>query len=191
MVDSASPGARVFISCGQNTRTDEERIAREIGLRLQELGYYPYIAIQEQTLRGLKDNIFEKLRESEYFVFIDFKREELDRKSPPEHRGSLFSHQELSIAAYLDKPSLILQESGIRVRDGILFCLQANIESPFTDRSYLPHIIADKVQRRGWSPNWRNDLILAGGEVFHNVQVANQNNILGRFFTITVRNRHR
>jgi hypothetical protein len=79
MIDGANPRARVFISCGQNKVTDEERIAREIGLRLSELGYDPYIAIQEQTLRGLKENIFGRLEESEYFIFIDFKREELER----------------------------------------------------------------------------------------------------------------
>ena len=48
----------MFISCGQAKGTDEERIAAEIARRLQELGFDPYIAIQEQTLRGLKENIF-------------------------------------------------------------------------------------------------------------------------------------
>src|SRR6516162_668379 len=145
--------ARVFISCGQNKATDETTTAREIGLRFERLGYEPYIAGQEQTLRGLKENIFERLRESEYFVFVDFKRERLGNKNPAQYRGSLFSHQELAIASYLEKPTLILQERGIKKLDGLLLCLQANIE-PFTDRHHLPDIIGSKVQDRKWDPNW-------------------------------------
>ena len=56
--EAAERRARVFISCGQAKGTDEERIATEIARRLHELGFNPYIAIQEQTLRGLKENIF-------------------------------------------------------------------------------------------------------------------------------------
>jgi hypothetical protein len=69
--------ARVFISCGQNKESDEVVIASAIRDRLQELGFDPYIAVQEQTLRGLKENIFRQLSECEYFIFVDFRRERL------------------------------------------------------------------------------------------------------------------
>jgi len=188
MVDrNANPRARVFISCGQ--QPDEATIAREIGLRLEALGYDPYIAVREQTLRGLKENIFDQLSKSEYFVFVDFKREELDRKTPPEYRGSLFSHQELAIASYLNLDTLVFQENGVRKLDGVVGFLQANA-IPFTDRHTLPNVIADKVQERPWNPKWRNDLFLdrVPNEYF-DVYVQNVHRH-GRFFVIDVHNRH-
>jgi hypothetical protein len=88
--------ARVFISCGQTKDSDELETAHKIRERLKELGFDPYIAVEEQTLRGLKENIFPQLQDSEYFVFVDFKREKLvprhEGKTGPKHRGSLFSH---------------------------------------------------------------------------------------------------
>ncbi|MHC1635988.1 MAG: hypothetical protein ACXQTS_05140, partial [Candidatus Methanospirareceae archaeon] len=90
------PKARVFISCGQQKGTDEIEIAHRVAERLKEMDFDPYIAIEEQTLRGIKENIFKRLQESEYFIFIDFKRERLykpkngDFEDTGEHRGSLF-----------------------------------------------------------------------------------------------------
>jgi hypothetical protein len=69
--------ARVFISCGQTKDSDELETAQKIRDRLQELGFDPYIAVEEQTLSGLKENIFRQLQTAEYFVFVDFKRERL------------------------------------------------------------------------------------------------------------------
>ena len=202
-----APSARVFISCGQNKLNDEAQIAKDIGSRLDRLGYDFYVATQEQSLRGLRENIFERLANSEYFVFVDFKRERIGRKNPPEYRGSLFSHQELAIASYLETPTLILQEKGIKELDGILCCLQTNIES-FTDRRHLPNIIAGKIQeRREWELNWRHDLCLQQHsrpdnvlDQFYDADVVNINKtglggcvplVRGRFFAIDVRNRHR
>jgi hypothetical protein len=57
------------------------------------------------------------LEKSEYYLFIDFRREELGSQR---FRGSLFSHQELGIATYLKKEHiLIFQERGVLERDGI------------------------------------------------------------------------
>jgi hypothetical protein len=58
------------------------------------LRFDAYIAVEEQTLRGLTENIFARLANSEYFLFDDFKRDRLEGSN--EHRGSLFSHQELA-----------------------------------------------------------------------------------------------
>jgi len=70
-----------------------------------------YIALNEQTVLGLRENIFAQLTKSEYFLFIDFRREQLiySDGSPPlapsgststRYRGSLFTHQELGIASF-------------------------------------------------------------------------------------------
>jgi len=71
------------------------------------------------------------LAASEYFVFVDFKRERLN--DTIECRGSLFSHQELAIASFLDLEVLAFQEAGVKQSDGIMGFLQANAIS-FTDR---------------------------------------------------------
>src|SRR5262245_5827304 len=67
--------ARVFISCGQRRDTDEVEVARRIREAFLDAGFDPYVAAKEQTLRGVKENIFRQLASSEYFVFVDFKRE--------------------------------------------------------------------------------------------------------------------
>lgn len=36
----------------------------------------PYIAVEEQTLKGFTQNILPRLNESEYYIFIDFRREQ-------------------------------------------------------------------------------------------------------------------
>ena len=149
--------ARVFISCGQRDDTQERNVAEGTARRLEELGFAPYVAVQEQSLRGIKENIFEQLSSSEYFIFIDFKRERLDVAETTEHRGSLFSHQELAIASYLNLPVLAFQEEGVRMHDGLIGFLQGNCVR-FTDRNLLPAVVADTVRQRKWNPNWRNAL---------------------------------
>lgn len=184
--------ARVFISCGQAKGTDEEGIAAEIARRVDELGFDPYIAIQEQTLRGLKANIFARLKNSEYYLFIDFKRERL---SDTECRGSLFAHQELVLAAYLDIDVLAFQEQGIKKNDGIMQFIQANAV-PFGDRSMLPSVVAESIRRRSWDSTWRNELVLERDpKKFTDAdRVTLQTGApagKGRFFHVDVRNHHR
>jgi hypothetical protein len=149
--------ARVFISCGQSKDTDEVQIASGIRDRLGELGFDTYIAVAEQTLLGVRENIFERLRKSEYFIFVDFKREKLSGSRL--HRGSPFSHQELAIASFLGIDVLAFQERGVKPTDGLLQFLQTNC-IPFTDKHTLPNLVADFVGQRRWDPRWRNELIL-------------------------------
>lgn len=184
--------AKVFISCGQARDTEEVKIAHEIKNRLIELGYDPYIAVEEQTLRGVKENIFSQLDTSEYFIFIDFKRERLviDDNQPVVHRGSLFTHQELALASYLDIPLLAFQEAGVKQEDGIMRFLQANA-IPFTDRNSLPNIVADKAQEFKWSPHWKNQLVIEIPKPpFKDMPEININKTK-RYFHIQVRNLHR
>lgn len=145
---------RVFVSCGQSTNNDEYELAKRIGQLLDSLGYDPYVAVAEQTLRGVKENIFARLSESECFVFVDFKRDLLPDGS---HRGSLFSHQELSIAAYLEKPLIAFQEQGVRL-EGVLAFVQGNC-TKFLKRDELLAMIADKVSKY-WRPDWHDNIII-------------------------------
>src|SRR5262249_17204468 len=138
---------------------------------------------------------FAQLASSEYFVFVDFKREALEphgegkrKGQATEHRGSLFCHQELAIASFLDIPILALQEAGVRQLDGLLNFVQANV-LPFTDRQHLPSIIADEVQRRKWDPKWKRALTLTRD---HNDFDDSHTNLgLCRFFQIRANNLHK
>lgn len=182
--------ARVFISCGQNKETNEIVIADKIRARLETLGFdRPYIAVEEQTLRGLRENIFRQLSSSEYFLFVDFKREKLGDSD--HYRGSLFSHQELALASYLDIKVLAFREAGVKPDDGIMRFLQTNA-IPFAeaDRDLLPDIIESRV-RKQWDPNWRNELVLErDASQFSDAHVRDLNNRLGRYFQIGVKNLH-
>jgi hypothetical protein len=153
--------ARIFISCGQTERSDELDTAHEIGRRLKSLDFDYWIASEQQTLRGLKENIFKQLEDSEYFIFVDFRRQKLD--DGPDRRGSLFSHQELALASYLNLEILAFQEEGVKKLDGLISFLQANAES-FSDRTHLPDTVEcrvrEKIEKKEWDRCWKNALRL-------------------------------
>lgn len=184
--------ARVFISCGQNKSSDEPKLAEEIRRKLTSLGFDSYVAVGEQSLLGLKENILGQLGRSEYFLFVDFKRERLNDTELC--RGSLFSHQELAVASFLDIEVLAFQERGVKPDDGILGFIQANA-IPFSERNELPDLVAKFVQQRigenRWDPRWRNELVLdRKPEDFTDPVIRNTGKI-GRFFHVGVSNRHR
>jgi hypothetical protein len=142
--------ARVFISCEQKKESEEVTIANQIEQSLRSMGFDPYVAVQEHTLQGVKETIFKKLANAEYFLFVDFKREKLytaNSEDTRECRGSLFSHQELAIATFLEHESLAFQEEGLKRDDGILRFIQANC-IPFSDRKQLPSLIAEKIKEK-------------------------------------------
>lgn len=181
--------ARVFISCGQSKDTDEVDIAHKIAEKLKE--FEPYIAGEEQSLEGVKENIFRRLSESEYLIFVDFKRERLDMPGDESvHRGSLFSHQELAIAALLDIEILAFQEEGVKKEDGILKFIQANC-IPFKDRHLVPDVVAERVRERGWDPNWRNELSIERDDKdFDDIRYVGGKDRPARFYHIRVKNLH-
>jgi hypothetical protein len=189
--ETSPPRARVFISCGQNKETAEAVIATQLRDKLLQIGFDPYIAVAEQTLRGLKENVFARLSNSEFFIFVDFKWERIGNDRPAIHRGSLFSHQELALASYLDLDVLAFQEASVKRGDGILGFLQTNTIE-FTERHLLSDQIIDHVKKRGWDAQWRNELaIIRNPNEFTDPQVRNMDNKLGRFYHIEVCNRHR
>ena len=180
------PRARVFISCGQQ-EGEERAIAGKIANVLHYLGFEPYVATQEQTLKGLRDNIFWHLEYSEYFLFIDFKREQLANSD--DFRGSLFSHQELGIASFLDLDAIIFQESGVKETDGLMRYLQTNAEV-FEDRDDLPMAVKQKIQKAAWRSGWRNELSLEMCDPPYTEARDVQNYVMSRFFHLRVRNLH-
>jgi len=188
--------ARVFISCGQSKGFDERATANAIAERLKALGFEPFIATEQQTLNGIRDYIFERLSNSEYFLFVDFKRERL---GDDDYRGSLFSHQELALASYLGIDVLAFQEAGVKL-EGLLAFIGGNA-IPFQDRAALPIEIENEVQKRlntgQWDSHWRNQIVLERDPRQHQDVDVNWTPpgrkipAQKRFFQIIVRNRHR
>ena len=102
--------------------------------------------------------------------------------------------------AYLESDSCIdvlaFQEEGIKKNDGIKQFIQANAIQ-FGDRSMLPGVVAASIRRRGWKPEWRNELVLERepGQFTDAKRVEPSQTgarcLVGRFFHVDVRNRHR
>lgn len=180
--------AKVFISCGQRKGTEELEIAHKIANILIKAGFDPYIAVEEQTLKGLKENIFKQLETSEYIVFIDFLREEIrSGKQETFRRGSLFSHQELAIASYLNKQLMSFQEEGIKYDDGLMRFLQGN-SITFNNRDELPAMVDDRLKKLDWNPEWKNQLSLkTSPSNFADATIGPENQMC-RFFHIDVDN---
>ena len=181
--------AKIFLSCGQSSHNDERRIALDIGEKLIRAGFDVYIAVQEQTLAGLKENVFRQLEISDYFVFVDFGREKLGDSG--EQRGSLFSHQELALASFLDLEVIGFREDGVKADDGIAKFIQGNFE-PFSDRRLLGDAVAQRVHEK-WRPECFNILTMEREPT----QCIDTNRIINgvvrpvRFFHISVKNNHR
>jgi hypothetical protein len=148
--------ARVFLGCAQGPG-QELQTAQEIAHLLQTLGFEVYMAKQQESLEGVKEAIFPQLATSEYFLFIDFPREQIDQNLC---RGSLFSHQELAIAAYLEMPFLGFRDERVKSEEGISGFVLANVDT-FANPIELPQKVRDALQRHGWSPGWKNRLRLS------------------------------
>ena len=108
--------AKVFISCGQSSKRERDAAA-QIKDRLKREGYETYVAIEKQNMDDIFSGIIKHLKLSDYYLFIDFAREAvfpIDKSFKPNNlkkcprRGSLFTHQELAIAAILEFENSIL-----------------------------------------------------------------------------------
>ena len=89
--------AKVFISCGQASPA-EKQITDSLAKWFSSQGFSPYVAIQVQSILDLNGGIIGNLKTSDYYLFVNLRRERLKRFPRSEYRGSLFTNQELAIA---------------------------------------------------------------------------------------------
>ncbi len=144
--------ARVFVSCGQ--RSDKEKaIGRAVYEYFKKKGFEAYFAERVQSPDALTENIFKFIRQSEYFVFIDFKRESISER---DYRGSLFVNQELAISTFLGIQGIGFFERGTK-REGILDYHIYN-PFPFDDGTEIIAIL-DK-ETISWDKNSANEIKL-------------------------------
>lgn len=153
--------AKIFVSCGQ--RHVERHVVAQIKKLLRRLGFDTYVAYEQHTPEDVRRHIFDELESSEYYLFIDFPREELvpmpgTHLMPGTHRGSLFTHQELALASFLRLPMLGFRHSSVLPEDGVSqFILLNAIE--FSDERSLLRQVKKKAKER-WNPHWKNCLLI-------------------------------
>lgn len=179
---------KIFISCGQTKDSVEADIAKQIEAKLINLGFDTYLAIEQHTLKGLKENIFKHLVDSEYFLFIDFKRETLNNSG--NFRGSLYTNQELAIASFLEKEVIAFQQKGILHIDGMLSSLQLNpIEFSNREKNRLPDLIEQQIKRSGWNHQWKNKLDISVQPNYDDARKVSGD--VGRHYFLRIDNLHK
>jgi hypothetical protein len=189
--------AHVFLSCGQEPG-EEEETAKKIGTILGERGYEVYIARQQVSLEGLKEAIFPQLRDADYLLFIDFPRDVLRRSrlnvgpfSQVDCRGSLFSHQELAIASFLEIPYIGFRHKSV-LREGLSQFLLSNVRE-FDDSTQLPRMLGEELElreQRDWNAQSRRQLRVSRPDPEEGDDMITDGRRC-RFFHLTVDNLHR
>jgi hypothetical protein len=144
------PG-RVFISCGQSSQEERTAAGRVHDLLRDTFGLDPYLAISVQGLNDIL-RITDELRAADYYLFIDFVRN--DNPSI-----SIFTHQELALAHHLGFGEVIALQQDGAPRIGFLAYVQANPE-PFSNTDDLIAKLEALVRDRGWKPTFSRNLVV-------------------------------
>ena len=168
--------SKVFISCGQQTE-EEKSIGKGIVEYFEKRGFDPYFAEEVHSPLGLTENIYKNLGSCEYFIAINFKRDDTDF-------GSLFVQQELAIASYNGTQLLAFHMPSIKLK-GVVKYLHVN-SIKFSSLSDIIRSL-DRLTKT-WDPNSKNILKLNFGNEHLNVEIRNQNNILSNWYHVTVEN---
>jgi hypothetical protein len=188
-MENARLRTRVFISCSQR-EAEEKKLAKDISEMLAgpDLGFDPYVADLEHTQMEVMTAVLDRLESSEYFLWIDFKRDLLgEGTGHSSHRGSLFTHQELAIATFLGIEQLRFREVGVEL-NGISNLLQGRpIE--FNDRSQLLHLVRERITKANWRTGWQNGLRIKDQVEIDTVPRSSGGT--AEFYHITVENVHR
>lgn len=175
------PKARVFISCGQRNGRE-----KDIGLACKNYfkskGFTAYFAEEVHSLEALTENIFRHLKNSEYFVFVDFKRDKLPNGK---FRGSVFVNQEIAIAAFLEIETVGFHETGV-VREGVIEHLIANPIYFSGKEDFMKKL---KESTKEWHSDWRNELSLEFLRVVPDVMTVKSRK-LTNWYHLQVRNNH-
>lgn len=137
----------IFISCGQATNA-ERAVGNSLFEWLKDNGFQPYLAIDVPTLFDLNSQILKELASSDFFLFINFKREmgEKGFNLPL----SLFSHQELAIAYALGFDRVIILNQRGAQKEGILKFIVSNTPE-FDDAAEVIGIAKKVVEAAKWN----------------------------------------
>ena len=158
----------IFVSCGQ--RTEEER---ELGRQICDLvnshpAFCAYFADMQSNLRGLNENILDKLGDCVGFVTVMHPRGTVSFSNGKQiTRGSVWIEQEIAIAAHIQRT----RKQDLRVaaysheeveRQGLRELLQLN-PTVFTNSSQiLSHL---KEVLNNWQPDEGSEELPSRGEI--------------------------
>ncbi len=117
---------KIFISCGQ-ANLDEVKVANDVSNWLTGEGFHPYVAIETQTILDVNGGIISELKNSDYYLFINFRRNKIiDDNGLSFFRGSIFTNQEMGIAYAMGfEKMLFINQKEVR-REGIFGYLVSN-----------------------------------------------------------------
>lgn len=89
------------MSCGQ-AAPDEKEFAQDLKKELEseKYNFQVFVAITENTIKDLDRELLDHLKISDYFLFINFRREIISNTHDKQcsYRGSLYTNQELAMA---------------------------------------------------------------------------------------------
>lgn len=177
--------AQVFLSCGQADER-ERNVASRIKSALSERGFEVYIAIQAQSIQDVNAGIIRQLERSDYYVFVDFRRERLGAAANSEARGSLFTHQELALAYRSGfERVLLFQDRGTRV-EGLLRYLGGN-PILFESLDRLVEQVTAAFVERGWTTDYSRHLIATRPRWSEGI--ISYGELIGYFFYVDIENR--
>jgi hypothetical protein len=176
--------AQIFLSCGQADKRERDAAAR-VREMFNAQGFNVYVAIQAQSIQDVNAGIIRQLERSDYYLFIDFRRERLGSGQDSEARGSLFTHQELALAYRSGfERVLFFQERGTRL-EGLLRYMGAN-PIVFDSLDQLIEQLLIAFSERGWTtgysrhlrairPRWSDGVIQYGELIGHFLYIDIEN----------------
>ena len=153
--------AKVFLSCGQSKAIPEEiETANAIKQRLwDDFGLDVFLSVNENFFDG-NPSFFDALKNSDYFLFVNFPRKVRIFHRQEDCYFSLYTHQELAMArafGFDETNMLIFHQRGM-AKDGILKYMFANIE--FDNYSDVVDVIANAVRASHWSSEYSRKLVV-------------------------------
>jgi hypothetical protein len=181
--------SKVFVSCGQADAA-EKRTAHKICALLKKRGFQPYLAIQVQTIKDINGGIIRELKNSDYYLLVNFRRECVYRGKSQrrEFRGSLFSNQEFAIAYALDFDRfLVVNQIGIKP-EGMLRYIGVNTK-PFEDHRDCVATVDSAIENAKWKSDYSRRL-RADGLTFRHVSYRNHmgSTLDGNFLYLDIHN---
>jgi hypothetical protein len=141
--------AVIFLSCGQ--RAGERELARKIQ-QMIENEFKPMKCYNAESRQGFEDvmSITQHLARSDYYIFIDFRRDD----SVP---ISVFTHQEFALArAWNITEMLAFKEKGLCKCGMVGYVLAHPTEF---ERGTLVAQVREEIERKGWNANYSRNLV--------------------------------
>lgn len=168
---------RIFISCGQ-ANANEIAVAAGISKWLRSEGFDPYVAIETQSILDLNSGIIGELKKADFYLFVNFRRDNIVSGNSTFFRGSMFTNQELGIAYAMGfEKCLFINQNGVK-REGIFQYMVSNTPE-FDQLGEVLQIVQTAMVTANWQPSYSRNLIYQnlhwGGPVSYTERTVTRN----------------